>query len=71
MPKPGRPGILDPLTCLKLHGGHGITITKKVQDGWTTVALEKETRKKAPVMCLQTVTCLFLVVQTDDSAFRG
>lgn len=37
----GRPGILVPMTCLKLHGVHGITIAKKVQDGWTTVALRK------------------------------
>lgn len=35
-------GILSPLTCLKLHGVNSITITKKVQDGWATVALEKE-----------------------------
>lgn len=70
-PKAGRPEILDPLTCPKLHGGHCIAIPKKVQDGWTTTALRRETRKKAPVMCLQTVACLFLVVQTDDSALRG
>ena len=35
------------------------------------VALEKETKKKAPILCLQTVTCLCLVVQTDDSALKG
>lgn len=59
------------MTFLKLHGVQGYYHSQEGSGWLDDGSSRKETKEKAPAMCLQTVACLFLVVQTDDSALRG